>query len=138
MKKFFAILVFFILFTSIFCWTAENQLFENFKIQNQKVYASSDEENLASLNLLETSKKIEAHNKLFKDGLKTYELGLWENSDLSEDQVNKLLNGFITLVLRKKQALSLIIGNFTLPLSLNFTASGAVTAVRSQGNCGES
>jgi len=88
--------------------------------------------------LIKNLKKIEEHNKKFKQSkLITYELGVWENSDLSEDEVNNILNGFIVTTLRPKQMVNqLLPTNMALPLSLNYTALGAVTAVRSQGLCG--
>lgn len=65
-----------------------------------------------------------------------YMQGVNEFSDLSIDDFNDKINGFIVTVVHSKVFTEQELNNIVIPPSLNYTALGYVTSVRNQGLCG--
>lgn len=104
---------------------------ENFK----KKYQSSADEKKAIKNLMLHKTEIEAHNIRFRAGKETYSRGLWEQSDLSFEEQEKLLaasnfnSSQITMQSMKKKLPS---GD----KQVNWLKAGLVNPVQNQGKCG--
>lgn len=133
----------------------ERTEFQAWNKEFKKSYASSLDEKKAMKNVMAHKKEIEAHNVRFRAGLETYSRGktlsasvptlsfsnpqklrgLWEQSDLSFDEQEKLLAGSsfnasqFTLQGPKKKLTS---GQ----KQVNWLKAGLVNSVQNQGRCG--
>ncbi|ALC40963.1 maker29 [Drosophila busckii] len=112
----------------------------SFKANFTRVYKSVEEELKRKLIFDANQLLIRVHNRRFKAGQETYELGVNQYSDLSFEE-------FADLLLTKFAARSSIenahavfepapvaVGN--APSSLDWRSRGAVTGVKNQGQCG--
>lgn len=61
-----------------------------FKLKYNKSYATIELEKQAKTILLQMKAKADAHNLLYDQGLFSYTMGLWENSDISLKDITRL------------------------------------------------
>ena len=64
-------------------------IFFYLKIKYKKHYATPEQEKQAKITLLERIAKINAHNLRYDQGLVSYMMGLWENSDVSLKDIKR-------------------------------------------------
>ncbi|KAJ6642017.1 Cathepsin L, partial [Pseudolycoriella hygida] len=112
-----------------------------FKTTHDKSYETEGEETTRKLAFMENKRLIAEHNEKFERGEVTYEMGLNEYSDMSAEEFNRVMNGFI---LRNSSSLDTESGrttfippaNVEIPNSFDWGLYGAVTGVKNQGKCG--
>jgi hypothetical protein len=113
----------------------ELNLFDDFKARFRKRYDGNVTLEADALrNLIKNSKLIDEHNKLFAKGKVSFELGIWEHSDLSREEIVAEMTGFI----RRPKAKSLYEFEYPsdVPNYVNYTQKGWVSRVMNQGMCG--
>jgi hypothetical protein len=97
----------------------------------------SEEDNINALVHFSTRvAACEAHNAMYEQGMETFKEGINQYSDLSVEEFNDKVNGFVVKIFLGKSfnQLNQLINNVVVPPSLNYTALGYVTAVRNQVN----
>lgn len=108
-------------------------------------------ENRALLNFLFNQRDIDEHNEKYEEGLETFSRGPCEYSDLTQDEVNTFVNGFVKpmnlevnfdddheeeedevsdIHERKKRNIN------EDPVDLNYIDEGYVNDIQDQGLCG--
>lgn len=116
--------------------SAEQQWVE-FKADHGKEYKNIVEERTRFAIFQDNVRKINEHNKLFKQGLSTYEMGINQFTDLTEQEFMSMLglNQQIPLerigdkVYQKEEG-------EVLADSIDWRTKGAVTPVKDQASCG--
>lgn len=106
--------------------------------QYNKNYRTSDEEKTAMNNFMVHKKTIDDHNKLYKEGKKSFSMGLSEHHDLTIDQMRKTRSGVKVpsdQMKREKRADSIPTYK-TGPKSIDWREKGLVGPVANQGACG--
>lgn len=105
-------------------------------------FACELDENRAVNNFLHNKLKIDEHNHQYEKCNGSYGLGLWENSHLSDVEMNKLLNGLDdqpTDDMMKVEERTIYIRDIPIlpPIETDFSwaSEGAVTPVRNQLDC---
>lgn len=111
-----------------------------YKEKHGKQYTDSDEEMRRRIAWEDNLKIIDAHNKLYEQGLKRYKLGANRYADLTNEE-------FRATVLMPKRDMTqrdrpLNLGHFgenptvSAPTSVDWRKKGYVTPVKDQGQCG--
>ncbi|XP_035825172.1 cathepsin L1 [Aplysia californica] len=79
-------------------------------------------------------KKIEEHNELYAQGLKSYYLGENKYADMTNDEFNRVMNGMNV----HKEPGKYVSGQYKayLPASVDWRKKGYVTPIKDQGQCG--
>lgn len=72
----------------------ERQVFKDWSRRFFKNYRSDEDEFAAMENLLRNKERIDAHNRLYDQGQKSYSMALTEHSDLTVEEVRKYLLGY--------------------------------------------
>lgn len=117
---------------------SDENAFEEFKTKFNKNYASKNEEQRAMTNFLKHKKDIDEHNKLYDQGKTSYQMNLFEHSDLSEDEMFEFLSGFDESYddsqdRSKRAVYSYPPGHFPPgPASINWTERGIVGPIGNQ------
>ena len=131
--------------------TIDNILtFDMYKEMFKKTYKDVDTEQKALQNFLFNDEDIKRHNVEYTAGNVPFVRALWEYSDMSADEVNEDINGFIRPVTTRSSQETVV--GITPPKSLNYVKKGFVTkgiqqvektsfhfnffAVQKQGRCG--
>lgn len=108
--------------------------FREWQQRFKKKYRNAAEEQAAMEQILKRIGEIEAHNRLYKLGLVTFKLSLWENSDMSDDQKKNNLMGLeVPPELRSDSAQGNPRNLPLAPESVNWTEAGLVGPVDNQG-----
>ncbi|XP_074662876.1 procathepsin L-like [Tubulanus polymorphus] len=114
---------------------------EEFKSKHGKIYESVKEDmrrfGIFIVNLIH----IEEHNKLHKQGLKSYTLGVNKYADMSHEEFVKTMNGLqrnYNESKAKPHSVSYLSPNLLqdLPRNVDWRKKGYVTPVKDQGQCG--
>lgn len=100
--------------------------FDMFKEMFEKTYQNAGAEQKALQNFLFNQKDINRHNVQYTAGNVLYSRALWEHSDLSTEEVNKYMNGFIRPVVTKSSTQETK-NEVKSPRSLNWVRKGFVT-----------
>jgi C1A family cysteine protease len=105
-------------------------LWEQWQVQNGKSYADPDEAQYRFQVFKSNLAKIEASNA---NPANTYTLGLTKFADLTSEEFSATYNGYRpNLAARNEEPMA----PRALPASVNWTAAGAVTPIKNQGQCG--
>jgi len=114
--------------------------FNSFKINFQKSYANGAEEETRKLNFLLHLQTITEHNELFKRGLKSFELGVNQFSDMTAEEYQSMFSSQPNPLVQKPEPVNAYIRNnasqINAPASWDWRQSGKVTPVKNQGGCG--
>ena len=105
--------------------------YESFKLLYNKSFANPIDEMKSYKNFAKNLKEIEDHNnsnKLWKKGINKF-------ADMTKDEFNKKLNGYISLVETKATAIPTNISIEGLPDSVDWRESGAISEVKDQMFC---
>lgn len=105
--------------------------------QFEKSYSNRVEENLRYTIFLQNLQKIREHNEKYENGETTFKMGVNRFADMTADEFRKFL-GYqrITKPLFQQKKYFVSNENIAFPDYVNWTAYGAVTNVKDQGNCG--
>ncbi|XP_019871022.1 procathepsin L [Aethina tumida] len=114
--------------------TANQQDFENFKIQHGKVYRSSVEQRLRYQIYLNNLQEIEEHNARYEKGLTTYKKAVNQFADMTKEEFLAFLK--LSGTAPKVKATELFQSRKAAPSSIDWRATGAVTPVKNQKSCG--
>lgn len=93
------------------------------------------DKNIEIFNFIQNKIRIDEHNKLYKNCSSSYALGLWEKSDKTTADINRLLNGLRPSVAPKTIYITGIPIETAPEESFDWSREGYVTPVRNQGNC---
>jgi C1A family cysteine protease len=113
------------------------RIFNEWKEQYDKQYATQAKEDEAILKLLEEKRKIDAHNELYDRGEVSYRQKLFKYSDLNTEEKTEILTG---LAVPPEEVFG-ISGRSAQPTfppgpsSVNWTSLGLVAPVEDQGAC---
>lgn len=110
----------------------EKIFFAEWKKTHNKMYKSATEEAVAMEILLDLKEEIDAHNKLYDEGKVSYQRGLHEHSDMSDEDWERNLLGYNEeedeAASRAKRAATFPPG----PDSIDWTKKGLVAKVENQ------
>ncbi|XP_065223005.1 procathepsin L-like [Planococcus citri] len=115
------------------------QRWHNFKARHSKLYKTVVDEIRRFNIFLENQIKIAEHNKRYKKGKESYELGTTVFSDLTEEEFSRI---YLTHPTNHTRSTRKGFGSTphvfpeSIPDSKNWTAEGKVTPVKDQGPCG--
>lgn len=123
---------------------AEILNFDKFTKLFNKTYETLDLENSALLNFLHNQREILSHNEKYKKGLTSFIRGLCEFSDLSAEDMNRIVNKFVKPESERRRKRSLKSKKNSsgkrskreYPESLNYVEKGYINPVVNQGLCG--
>ncbi|XP_063906825.1 procathepsin L-like [Zophobas morio] len=111
-----------------------------YKLTYNKQYQSEIEERFRMKIFMENSHQIAQHNKLYAQGLVTYEMGINKYSDMLHQEFIQIMNSFNVTAMRgseMKDSVTFIPpANVELPTDVDWRTKGAVTGVKDQGQCG--
>jgi C1A family cysteine protease len=113
-----------------------NAAFQSWKNRYEKRYSSLEEEDAAKAKVLKNLAVIEAHNERFRSGKETFQRGLWDKSDLTFEEKQKILTGS---QVNQSTSENLQASRKKLtsgPNYVNWTAAGLVHEVEDQLSCG--
>jgi len=129
---------------SVFAIAKASVLFANsewiqFKSEHGKAYATLEEETARYKIFLSNLQAIQAHNKEYENGQHSYEMGMNQFGDLTNEEFGAQMNG-----LRKpanndesiKQYYVPASNDAPLPESIDWREKGYVTEVKDQKRCG--
>ncbi|XP_005096721.1 cathepsin L1 isoform X2 [Aplysia californica] len=104
-----------------------------FKAKHNKDY-NGEEDIIRRFVWQSNLKKIEEHNELYAQGLKSYYLGENKYADMTSDEFNGVMNGMNV----HKQSDKYVSGQYKayLPDSVDWRRKGFVTPIKDQGQCG--
>lgn len=112
----------------------EKNQFTKWRKSHRKRYRSQAEEEEAMEKLLTNKEKIDQHNKLFKEGRVTFTRGLWEHSDMSDEDKQKYLMGLTLPPEPRSHPSPANIPQYPIgPASVNWREKGLVGPVEDQG-----
>lgn len=118
--------------------------YSEWKNDFNKGYICEDEDTRGFYNFVRNMGRINEHNLLYLHQCNiTYKLALWDRSDLSEFEINKMYNGLKISSAEPEELVvedrSLFLGGIEIisPNETNFDwrERNVITAVRDQGNC---
>ncbi|XP_066151658.1 digestive cysteine proteinase 1-like [Euwallacea fornicatus] len=114
------------------------EVFQTFKNQHAKTYASSEEEALRFKIFQENLQIIENHNRLFEAGLATYQMGVTTFADYSKEEFQALLKRQSKgkPLYHKTKSFQPPLNQGDLPTAVDWRDVGAVSRVKNQGSCG--
>ncbi|RZB45739.1 Peptidase C1 and/or Inhibitor I29 domain containing protein [Asbolus verrucosus] len=121
-----------------------SETWNNFKRSHRRRFSNSREERFRKTVFQKKLQQIEDHNERFKLGMETYEIGVNEFTDYTEEEMMSYTHGF-QLPLEMPAPLINITSNSSfilrsgltaLPSSLDWRSRGVVTPVKDQGQCG--
>jgi cathepsin L len=110
-------------------------MWNEFKQTHGKSYSTVAEE-IARFNIfIENQRQIDAHNEEFKAGLHTFEVGMNQFGDMTNEEFRSQMNGFVQSA--KPAATSIFQAAVTdIPDSVDWRPKGYVTPVKNQAQCG--
>jgi cathepsin L len=110
-------------------------LWQDFKQTHGKTYGTVEEETARFNIFVDNHLYVQEHNKGFQAGLHTFELGINQFADMTNEEFRTLMNGYrrkspkVTSQVFQSQSND-------LPASVDWRTKGYVTAVKDQGQCG--
>ncbi|CAD6992699.1 unnamed protein product [Ceratitis capitata] len=118
----------------------DHKHFQQFKLVYNKHYATDTEERRRESIFLKHSAFIEEHNQNYTKGLTSFELGINEYADWSEEEFMSFMSGSDEIHdirnVMKQGATFIPPANVKLPDAVDWRELGAVTGVKKQGRCG--
>jgi C1A family cysteine protease len=119
-------------------WTAdEKKIFKTWRKEHHKHYKSHAEELVALEKFIKNFKEVEEHNRLFDEGIVTYQKKMWEFSDFSHEEKRKFLHGVhVPSDHRHSRNLATHPHFPPGPKSVDWVDKGLVGPVENQGACG--
>lgn len=121
----------------------ELNFFIEWKTRFRKIYLNNANEEKATINVLFHKRMNDEHNLNFLNGLSTFQRGIWEMSDITTDQFNRVVNGNKQEVREKSADYDDFVEethgtefNAEYHDYLNYTELGYVSKVQNQGYCG--
>lgn len=107
-------------------------LFEAWKIQHGKTYASVEEESVRRSIFNSNLDIINSHNANTE---KTFTMAANKFTDLTPEEFGAKFNGYRAAE-KKDESRVVILDELDLPTSVDWVSKGAVTAIKNQGDCG--
>ena len=121
----------------------ELNFFIEWKTRFEKNFVNEAAEKKATINVLFHKRKNDEHNLKFFNGLSTYERGIWEMSDLTTNEFNRVINGYRREVRERSADYDELPEespateyNKEFHDYVNYTELGYVSKVQNQGYCG--
>ncbi|KAA0703377.1 Cathepsin K [Triplophysa tibetana] len=115
-----------------------NEAWENWKITYKREYNGLDEESIRQAIWEKNVLFIEAHNKEYEQGIHSYDLGMNQFGDMTQEELaEKLLRPEIPEI--SPDPTNTYMPDDTkdnFPASIDYRALGYVTSVKNQGSCG--
>jgi len=109
----------------------------NFKITYEKEYEDEEEETLRKKVFMDNHKFVQEHNAKYQNGEVTYKVGINKFADLTAKEFASMMNGFRVPEGYERSGKEFnITQDLELPTTVDWRKKGAVTGVKSQGDCG--
>ncbi|XP_067006630.2 cathepsin L1 [Anabrus simplex] len=115
------------------------QEWHSFKLQHDKKYSSTAEEEFRMKVYMENRELIAEHNARYAMKEVTFSMAMNEFGDLLHDEFVKMMNGYNSThaeEMGKKGTPYVSQPNVKAPASADWTSTGAVSAIKNQGSCG--
>ncbi|KAG1681859.1 Cathepsin L [Nymphon striatum] len=112
-----------------------NEDWDLYKVAFTKVY-SPEEELLRKEIFTINYKRIEDHNKRFRDGEVSYTQGANQFTDMTQNEVKMIMNGFRGSNINVTGSAFMSTNYLDLPKTVDWRKEGLVTKVKNQGACG--
>jgi len=109
----------------------------SFKAVHGKTYTTNEEE-MARFNIFaDNHRQIDAHNEDFKAGRVSFELGMNQFGDMTNDEFRAQMNGFRRPLTKSEKApVFRAPANVNIPDAVDWRTKGYVTDVKDQKQCG--
>jgi cathepsin L len=109
----------------------------SFKLKFNKKYKDLTEDSKREKIFKINKDAFERHNELFRQGKVSYEKGLNEFSDMTDAELDRILNGHkMKTTKRTRRKRSPVNTSDSLPKEMDWRIRGAVTSVKKQSSCG--
>lgn len=126
----------FFLLLAIVAATQASPAWEQFKATHKKLYANSVEERARFAIFQQNLKEIEAHNELFKKGLVSWEKGVNQFTDMTQEEFLAYLKLAGPLPEMTDAVPFVADPNVQTPAKINWRDQGKVSKVKNQASCG--
>ena len=115
----------------------DHRNFKDWCKKHNKKYGTQEEQDRAMDNLMSHKKTIDAHNKEYREGKKSFKMGLSEHHDMTMDEIIKYRTGVMQDDSKKSKRSIYAAPNYPkAPASVDWRENGLVTEVQDQGACG--
>ncbi|RZC33185.1 Peptidase C1 and/or Inhibitor I29 domain containing protein [Asbolus verrucosus] len=134
----------FLILTIVVCAAASlSEEWKSFKGNYQKNYSNAEEESFRKQLFQKKLQQFEEHNERFRHGLETYEIGINQFTDMTDEEMRPYIHGLIQPSKVSKPLIEIssnaslgLDENVVIPSSFDWRDQGAVTPVKDQGKCG--
>ncbi|KAK3857557.1 hypothetical protein Pcinc_036199 [Petrolisthes cinctipes] len=110
--------------------------FRQFQEHYGKRYANTAEERYRESVFQQNQQFISDHNAKFENGEVTYTLAMNQFGDMTTEEINSAMNGYLTPSSRTRRVAKQLGSTSDLPDKVDWRPKGAVTAVKDQKQCG--
>ena len=113
-------------------------LWTNFKQTHGKSYATSEEETMRFNIFVENQRLVDEHNEEYKAGRSTFELGMNQFGDMTNEEFRAQMNGFRLPSINDSEPRPIfqVPNNVNIPDAVDWRDKGYVTGVKDQKQCG--
>ncbi|MEY8699568.1 C1 family peptidase, partial [Enterococcus faecalis] len=114
------------------------QEWDSFKSKHVKVYKNVEEEAKRMAIFHQNLVKIEEHNKLYKQGLSTFKMGVTQFADMTSDEFMAYVNRSAVIGHPQVRGEKVVFPDVDPPESVDWRPKKVLTPVKDQGPCGAS
>jgi len=116
-------------------------VWRDFKSTHNKSYDTTEEESARFHVFIDNHRKIETHNSEYEAGRKSFQLGMNQFGDMTNEEFRSTMNGYKRELRDQSDSATrgstfLVPHNTLIPTEIDWRQKGYVTHVKNQGQCG--